>query len=129
MKTLLSVLTLLTAASCPVIADQMTVGDLQKLCTSDDEAIKTACTFYIWGVTEGTQLAANSEKDSSGNFREVKDKPICLPESTSMKAVELVVKMSIGEDLMVFPKDRELPAVSFVAGVIRTKFACQKRKP
>src|SRR4051794_26893914 len=79
MKTLLSVLTLLTAASCPVIADQMTVGDLQKLCTSDDEVIKTACTFYIWGVTEGTQLAANSEKDSSGNFREVKDKPICLP--------------------------------------------------
>jgi hypothetical protein len=113
---------------CPVLADQMTVGDLQKLCVSDDATAKAACRFYIWGVTEGTELAANTEKDSSGSFRGVKNKPICLPDNTSSNAIELVVKMRIGEDLMVFPKDRDTPAVAFVSAVIRRQFACQSPK-
>jgi hypothetical protein len=107
----------------------MTVGDLQRLCTSSDEGDKVACTFYILGVTEGTTLATSAVKDSLGVFRELKEKPICVPENISSKALELVVKMSIGEDLMVFPKDREMPAVSFVVAIIRSKFPCHKPKP
>jgi hypothetical protein len=104
----------------------MTAGDLLKMCTSSDEGDKTACTFYILGVTEGAELAANVVKDSSGVFRELKDKPICVPENLSSKALELVVRMSIGEDLAVFPQDRDGSAVSFVSAVIRTKFPCRK---
>src|ERR1017187_6558628 len=100
MKNIARVLLLAAATSCAVMGGQMTVGDLQKLCTSSDEGDKVACTFYILGVTEGTSLAANSVKDSSGEFREIKNKPICVPDGISGKALELVVKMSIGEDLM-----------------------------
>jgi hypothetical protein len=128
MKNIARVLLLAAATSCAVMGGQMTVGDLQKLCTSSDEGDKVACTFYILGVTEGTSLAANSVKDSSGEFREIKNKPICIPEGISGTALELVVKMSIGEDLMVFPADRDMPAVSFVSAVIRSKFSCQKSK-
>ena len=77
MKNIARVLFLSVAASSAVVGAQMTVGDLQKLCTSSDEGDKVACTFYILGVTEGTSLASNSVKDSSGEFREIKNKPIC----------------------------------------------------
>jgi hypothetical protein len=114
--------------SLPALAEQMTVGDLEKLCTSADDVSKTACRFYILGVTEGTSLATSAVADASGQFRELKDKPICVPEELSGAALELVVKMTIGEDLMVFPEDRKLTAVGFLSAVIRKKFPCQKPK-
>jgi hypothetical protein len=43
-------------------------------------------------------------------------------------AMELVVKIKMGEDLAVFPQDRDLPAVSFVVAVIADKFPCSKAK-
>lgn len=55
------------------------------------EGRKCAANRSETGVTEGTQLAANTEKDVSRNFREVREKPICVPEGVSTKAVELVV--------------------------------------
>jgi hypothetical protein len=42
--------------------------------------------------------------------------------------MELVTKMKMGEDLAVFPKDRELPAVSFVIAIIAHEFPCKKPK-
>jgi hypothetical protein len=126
LRKLICVLTLGFAFSCAAVAGQMTAGDLLKMCTSSNEGDKTACTFYILGVTEGADLAANVVKDSSGVFRELKDEPICVPKNLSSKALELVVRMSMGEDLAVFPQDRDEPAVSFVSTVIRTKFPCRK---
>jgi Rap1a immunity proteins len=128
MKNLSWVLVLAALLSVPAMAGQMTVGDLEKLCTSSDDVDKTACRFYILGVTEGTSLAASTVEDKSGVFHELKDKPFCVPEDVSGAALELVVKMKMGEDLMVFPKDRELSAVSFVAAVIRKNFRCPKSK-
>lgn len=123
MKSLSCFLVLGAVVSVPALAEQMTVGDLARFCTSSDAGDKAACRFYILGVTEGTSLAANSVQDAAGTFHEVKGKPLCVPEDLSGAALELVVKLSIGEDLMVFPQDRDLAAVSFVSVVVRQKFS------
>jgi len=109
-------------------AAQMTIGDLLKMCTSTDAGDNVACTFYILGVTQGANLVATTVKGPSGEFRETKDKPFCVPDDISSKALELVVRMKMGEDLAVFPKDGELPAVSFVVAVINKNFPCQSKK-
>lgn len=71
--------------------------------------------FYILGVTEGTSVAAGVANDKAH---------FCIPEGVSASAMELVVKMAIGQDLMVFPADREIPAVSFVAAAMQKAFPC-----
>jgi len=112
----------------PAVAAPMTVGDLQKFCASSGELEQTACSFYIWGVTEGASLGAGSVKDSSGAFRELKDKPFCVPEGVAKADLERVVRKKMGEDLVAFPQDRELPAVSFVVAVVAHQFPCGKPK-
>jgi hypothetical protein len=42
--------------------------------------------------------------------------------------MELTLKMKMGEDLAVYPKDRDMLAVSFVTAVIFKQFPCQKKK-
>ena len=127
MRHLPRLLMLVTIVSCPA-AEQMKVGDLYKMCTSSNQIDKTACSFYVLGVFEGAGLTAAAVRDKSGTFRELKDKPFCVPEDLSSGAMELIVKMKMGEDLAVFPQDRELPAVSFVMGVIAHEFPCKKTK-
>jgi hypothetical protein len=127
MRHLPRLLMLVTIVSCPA-AEQMKVGDLYKICTSSNQIDKTACSFYVLGVFEGAGLGAGTIRDRSGTFRELKDKPFCVPEGLSSAAMELVVKMKMGEDLAVYPQDREMPAVSFVSGVIVHEFPCQKAK-
>jgi hypothetical protein len=105
---------------------QMTLGDLYKLCTSSDGSDKIACRFYILGVFEGSQLTGGSVQDKSGNIQELKDKRYCVPEGLSSGGMELAVKMRMGSDLAVFPEDKSMPAVSFVTGVMMEDFACKK---
>jgi hypothetical protein len=93
----------------------MTTGDLQEICIGRDEGSKNACKFYILGVTEGTSVAAGVANDKAH---------FCIPEGVSASAMELVVKMAIGQDLMVFPADRDIPAVSFVAAAMQKAFPC-----
>jgi len=109
-------------------ADQMTVGDLYKFCTSENEADKSACSFYILGVFEAAQIVGASLKDKDGQFLEAKMKRFCVPEGLSNSAMELTVKMKMGSDLAVFPQDRNMPAVSFVTAVISLEFPCKKTK-
>lgn len=113
----------------PAAAEQMTLGDLYKFCTSDNEGDKVACRFYILGVFEGASIAGSvGGQDKSGNFQEAKDKRFCVPEDLASSAMELIVKMKMGEDLAVYPKDREMPAVSFLTSLITLQFPCQKTK-
>ena len=112
----------------PAQAAQMKVGDLYRLCTSSDQIDQSACRFYVLGVFEGASLGGGAVRDKSGTFREAKDKPFCVPEGLSNAAMELIVKMKMGEDLAVFPQDRELPAVSFVTAVIAHQYPCEKAK-
>ena len=99
---LFGLLMLVTVGSCNA-AEQMKVVDLYTMCTSSKPTDKTACTFYILGVFEGAGLVASTVKDKAGTFRDVKEKPFCVPEEMTSTAMELTVKMKMGEDLAVFP--------------------------
>ena len=67
-------------------------------------------------------------QDKSGRLQEAKDKRFCVPEGLTSAAMELTVKMKMGEDLAVYPEDRDMPAVSFVTAVIFKQFPCQEKK-
>jgi hypothetical protein len=89
-------LLLLAAISCT--AARMNVEDLYKMCTSSNASDKTACTFYLLGVFEGAGLVAGTTKDNgTGTFRDVKDKPFCVPEGLSSTAMELVASDKVKE--------------------------------
>lgn len=94
----------------------MTVSELQHLCTASDEGSKSVCEFYILGIAQGAALAANLAGDKTH---------FCLPDDTSALTIEFAVKKAIGEDLMFFPKDQDLPAVSFVAAAVQKAFPCR----
>ena len=128
MKYMACIFMLGTFLCSPAAAAQMTLGDLYKLCTSSNEGDKSACRFYILGVFEGAQMVGETVQDKSGSFQEAKDKRFCVPEGLTSAAMELTVKMKMGEDLAVFPEDREMAAVSFVTAVIFKQFPCQKTK-
>jgi hypothetical protein len=113
----------------PAAAAQMKVSDLYKLCTSSDETDKSACRFYILGVFEGADLVGSvGVQDRSGKFQEAKDKRFCIPEGLTGAAMELTVKTKMGQDIAVYPEDRDMPAISLVVGVIAQQFPCRKEK-
>ena len=124
----LIVLGILLARSAPAETSQMTVGDLYKFCTSANESEKAACTFYILGVFEGAKLGGATAQDKGSEFREAKNKRFCVPEGLTSSAMQLIVKIKMGEDLAVFPQDCEMPAVSFITAVIAHQFPCQNPK-
>jgi hypothetical protein len=126
MRSMLYALSFMMLAGCHAVAAQMTVGDLLKLCSSSSGSDKTACSFYILGVTEGASLGSGTAKDKAGTYREVKDKPFCVPQGVTSAAMEFLVKKSMGEDLALFPADNSLPAVSFVVAVMSKQFPCEK---
>src|ERR1039457_1737148 len=123
MRSAFFVLSLVMVGCCEAVAAQMTVGDLLKLCTSSNESDKTACSFYILGVTEGASFG-NMAKDKAGTYREreLKDKLMCVPEGVTITTMEFLVRKKMGEDLAIFPADNALPAVSFVVAVIAKQF-------
>ena len=96
---------------------EMTVADLELFCTTSDEGGKNACRFYIYGVVQGEGIAAGVMGDKAH---------FCYPDELSSAAMEVVVKMRMGEDLMIFPQDRSMPAVSFVTAVMMKEFPCHK---
>jgi len=100
----------------------MTTGDLQQICLGSDEASKNACRFYILGVTQGVDLGMSIADGKTAGGRP------CIPENIPGETLELAVKMKLGQDLMVFPADRNLEAAGFVAGVLVTTFRCSKSK-
>jgi hypothetical protein len=116
MKMHLAALALLIAgATGPVSAHQMTVGDLQEICTARDQGNKKACQFYILGVTEGASTAAGVAEDKAH---------FCIPGGITASAMEFATKKAIGEDLMFYPADRDLAAAGFVAAVMQKSFPC-----
>ena len=50
----------------------------------------------------------------------------CVPENLSASAIELVVKMKMGQELMVFPDDRKLDASGVVGAILVSTFPCRK---
>lgn len=50
----------------------------------------------------------------------------CVPDDLSASAIELAVKMKLGEELMVFPDDRKLDASGVVSAILVSAFPCSK---
>ena len=49
-----------------------------------------------------------------------------LPDDLSSSAIELTVKMKLGQDLMVYPDDQKLDASGLVAAILVSSFPCRK---
>lgn len=122
MKLLVTLLAfmLLRSGSAFAADSAMTAGDLQQICLGSNAESKAACRFYILGITQGIDVGMNiaDRKTQSG-------RP-CVPENISGSALELAVKMKMGQVLMVFPDDRKLDASGFVGAAIIKSFPCQK---
>jgi hypothetical protein len=100
-------------------ADEMRLADLRDMCVSSSVEDVAACKFFVYGVVE---TAAVSETTPP---RGVVAWP-CVPEKTSTDAAVFVVKTKIGQDLMFYPKDADMPAVSFVLGALADQWPCKK---
>lgn len=98
-------------------AAQMTLSDLRDICSGTDEVSTTACKFYILGVTEGTGIGADISNDKAH---------FCIPEGMSSQNMVLIVKKVMAQDLAIFPQDKDMPAVSFVAASMQQAFPCSK---
>jgi hypothetical protein len=98
----------------------MTVGELKEFCTASDHESRAACRFFIYGVFQGIRLGIAEAKDT-GRF--------CLPDDLSLSSMETIVKVAIGQDLMLFPKDSDLEASGFIGAAMIKAFPCRRAKP
>ncbi len=98
----------------------MTAGDLQQMCIDQSTEAKYACRFYLLGITQGITMGMSIADGKMKGGRP------CIPDDLSGAAIELVVKMKLGEDLMVFPDDRKLDASGFVGAILVSNFPCKK---
>lgn len=99
--------------------EPMTVGDLQEFCTASDDGSKAACRFFIFGVGQDVRLVAATLGDKTHYY---------IPDDLSAVAMELAVKLAIGQDLMIVPADRDLEASGFFGAALIKAFPCDKRK-
>src|SRR6185312_3292385 len=103
-------------------AKEMTASDLQQVCSSQNPDVDAPCRFYIMGILQGVTIGiAMADGQVTGG------RP-CIPDNVQDTTLERVVKAKLGADLMVYPQDRNMPASSFVGGVIANVFACNKTK-
>ena len=101
---------------------EMTAGDLQKICSSQDPDVDAPCRFYIMGILQGVTIGiAMADGQVTGG------RP-CVPDNVQDTTFERVVKAKLGADFMVYPQDKNMPASSFVGSVIANVFACNKAK-
>jgi hypothetical protein len=100
---------LLAAAS----TSQMNLVELQSLCADD----RSGCELYILGVTEGVSLAAGLAKDHTR---------FCIPDDVSEMELTDIVLQSAKADLARFPRDKTLPASSFVGAAITRRYPCRR---
>ena len=116
---ILSVIIFMCFTMIDTFAQAMTAGDLQEICIASDAGSKMACKFYILGITQGIDLGMNIADGKTKGGRP------CVPEDASASALELTVKMKMGQDLMVFPDDRKLDASGMVGATLIKSFPCR----
>ena len=98
----------------------MTAGDLQQICIDSSAESKAACRFYLLGIKQGISMGMSIADGKTQGGRP------CVPDNLSASAIELAVKLKLGEDLMVFPDDRKLDASGVVGAILVSTFPCRK---
>ena len=106
-------------APLTAIADQMTVADLQQICSGKDIESQSACRFFILGVVEGASLG--TELKTVGG-------PLCIAPGVSSSALVASVKKMMQAVLIAYPEDKSLPAAGFVAAAAMKSYPCEKAK-
>ena len=106
--------------SAPAEGTAMTAGDLQQICIGSSAESKSACRFYLLGVTQGISMGMSIADGKTQGGRP------CVPDDLSASAIELAVKMKLGTELMVFPDDRKLDAAGVVGAILVSNFPCRK---
>src|ERR1700686_4546394 len=100
----------------PAEETAMTAGDLQQICIGSSAESKAACRFYVLGITQGISMGMSIADGKTQGGRP------CVPDDLSASAIELAVKMKLGEDLMVYPDDRKLDASGVVGAILVSTF-------
>jgi hypothetical protein len=98
----------------------MTVGDLQDICAAPSADRKSACRFYILGITQGLSVGMSIAEGKTKGGRP------CIPDDTSSQTLELTVKMKLGQILMMFPEDKTLDASGLIGAILVNTFPCTK---
>jgi hypothetical protein len=76
-------------------ADELSAGELYSFCTSRDQAMATACYFYILGAVQGVGLGDGAVMGLDRQMRPRKQTHFCIPES--MPTAQMV---TIFEDMV-----------------------------
>jgi len=109
------------------MADGLTAEDLYSFCTSKDPMVNNACRFYVLGVVQGVGLGDGSTMDASGKQMIERKKTIfCIPDNMSQAQMVSLVRDMLGLDFKMYPEDKKLEASGMVAGIMHTKFPCQR---
>ena len=98
----------------------MTAGNLEQICIRSNAESKAACRFYLLGITQGISMGMSIADGKTQGGRP------CIPDDLSSSAIELAIKMKLGQDLMVFPNDRKLNASGVVGAILVSTFPCGK---
>ena len=100
------------------LADQMTVSDLQLICSGTTEDTQNACRFFILGVVEGATGFGEGTKTAKG--------PLCIAPDVSDKSLVIAVKKAMQLDLAAYPEDKSLLAAGFVVAAAIMAYPCKK---
>jgi hypothetical protein len=119
---LLCTLVFVSPAGAADSGGAITAGDLQDICTNPSAESKAACRFYILGVTQGVTMGMSIAAGKTKGGRP------CIPDNISASALELAVKMKLGQDLMVYPDDKKLDASGVIGAVLVITFPCQEAR-
>jgi hypothetical protein len=121
-KTLLYALALVSSSVPGGDSSAVTAGDLQKICTGSSAGSKAACRFYILGISQGVTLGMSIADGKTKGGRP------CIPDNTPSQALELAVKMKLGQDLMVYPEDKKLDASGVIGAILVDTFPCRNTR-
>src|SRR6267142_6340712 len=84
----------MTQSKCAAAEDKaMTAGDLQQICIGSSAESKAACRFYLLGIKQGISMGMLIADGKTQGGRP------CIPENLSASAIELAIKMKMGQDL------------------------------
>ncbi|MBS0579830.1 MAG: hypothetical protein JSR36_11290 [Proteobacteria bacterium] len=112
------------ALTQPAVSDPsqpvMTAADLQQICVAQDTTSKNVCRVYILGITQGIAIGMDIADGKSATAR------ACIPQKLSGEELADSIKTKLAQSLAASPKDQEMDAAKFVAGVMAKTFPCRK---
>lgn len=97
-------------------------SDLQAICSDSSADSKAACRFYILGITQGIELGMGIADGETQGGRP------CIPDNIPSSTLELLVKMKLGQDLMVYPGDKKLSASGIISAILISAYRCDKTR-